>query len=96
MHALDRAIAELAGSQDNLVTRDQLLAIGLGRGAIAHRLSTGRWQRVHPGVYLVAPAPLDPRARARAALSRAAQTQLSATRPRPGSGTSSRTTKRST
>lgn len=68
MHAIDRAIAELAGSQDNLVTRDQLLAIGLGRGAIAHRLSTGRWQRVHPGVYLVAPAPLDPRARARAAL----------------------------
>jgi Transcriptional regulator, AbiEi antitoxin len=68
MHAIDRAIAELAGRQDNLITRDQLLATGLGRGAIAHRLSTGRWQRVHPGVYLVAPAPLDPHARARAAL----------------------------
>ena len=48
-------LTNLAGGQDNLVIRDQLLAIGLGRGAIAHRLSTGRWQRVHPGVFLVAP-----------------------------------------
>ncbi len=91
MHARERAIADLAGCQDNRVTRDQLLATGLGRGAIAHRLSTGRWQRVHPGVFLVAPAPLDPRARARAK-----RTQSSATRPPPGSGTSSPTTKRST
>ena len=59
MHACERAIAELAGRQDNLVTREQLLAIGLGRGAIAHRLAAGRWRRVHPGVYLVAPAPLQ-------------------------------------
>lgn len=68
MHAHERSIAELAGRQDNLVTREQLAAVGIGRGAIAHRLSAGRWQRVHPGVYLVAPAPLDFRARARAAM----------------------------
>jgi very-short-patch-repair endonuclease len=68
MHDRELAIAELAGRQDNLVSRDQLRAIGLGRGAIAHRLSAGRWQRVHPSVYLVAPAPLDLGARARAAV----------------------------
>ena len=68
MHACERAIAELAGRQDNLVTREQLLTIGLGRGAIAHRLAAGRWRHVHPGVYLIAPAPLQLRARARAAL----------------------------
>ena len=68
MHARERAIGELAGRQDNLVTREQLLTIGLGRGAIAHRLSAGRWRRVHPGVYLVAPAPLHLRAEARAAV----------------------------
>jgi very-short-patch-repair endonuclease len=68
MHARDQAIAEIASRQDNLIASDQLLALGVGRGAIAHRLSTGRWQRLHNGVYLIGPAPPTPRARARAAL----------------------------
>jgi hypothetical protein len=67
MQARELAITELAGRQDNMVSREQLREIGVGRGAIAHRVSAGRWQRVHANVYLVAPAPLDLKARARAA-----------------------------
>ena len=33
--------------------RRQLLAAGLGRGAIAHRIATGRLAAIHPGVYVV-------------------------------------------
>jgi very-short-patch-repair endonuclease len=57
----DRAIARIAGRQRGLVTRAQLAEAGLGRGAIAHRVSRGRLHRVHRGVYLVGhrvPAPL--------------------------------------
>jgi very-short-patch-repair endonuclease/predicted transcriptional regulator of viral defense system len=68
MHARERAIAEVAGGQDNVITAEQLLALGVGRGAIAHRLGSGRWQRLHKGVYLVGPAPPTPRAAARAAV----------------------------
>jgi len=49
----DRALAAIATSQRGLVTRDQLLTLGLGRGAIAHRVSGGRLHRLHRGVYLV-------------------------------------------
>lgn len=31
MHAQERTIAETAGRQDNVITREQLLALGLGR-----------------------------------------------------------------
>ncbi len=51
----------MAERQRGLITRAQLEAIGLGRGGIAHRLSTGRLHQVHRGVYLVGhrvPAPL--------------------------------------
>jgi hypothetical protein len=37
----DRAIAALAARQYGVVTRDQLSDLGLGRGAIGRRLSTG-------------------------------------------------------
>ncbi len=40
----------------------------LGRGAIAHRLAIGRWQRLHNGVYLIGSAPATAMARARAAI----------------------------
>jgi very-short-patch-repair endonuclease len=68
MHPRDRAVAELAGRQDNVISRKQLLALGVGRRAIARRLANGLWQRRHRGVYLIGPAPPTPRARARAAL----------------------------
>ncbi len=51
--SLDRAIAQLAARQHGVVTRQQLLALGLGRGAIEARLKGGRLHVVHSGVYLV-------------------------------------------
>lgn len=48
--------------------REQLLQAGLGRGAIAHRVQTGLWQRLHKNVYLLGPAPPTLMARARAAV----------------------------
>jgi len=67
MHHVERAIARIAGRQDNVIGRDQLLAAGLNRGAIAYRTHTGRMQRLHTGVYLLGPAPPSQMARARAA-----------------------------
>jgi very-short-patch-repair endonuclease len=67
MHAQERAIGEIAGRQDNVITREQLVALGIGRGAIAHRLTDGLLQRMHQGVYLIGPAAPTVIARARAA-----------------------------
>ncbi len=67
MHAVERAIARVAGRQDNVITREQLIAAGLGRGAIEHRVETRMMQRLHRGVYLLGAAPPTPMARARAA-----------------------------
>jgi predicted transcriptional regulator of viral defense system len=67
MQVVERAIAAIAGRQDNVITREQLLEAGLGRGAIAHRVQAGAMQRMHRGVYLIGPAPPTPMARARAA-----------------------------
>jgi very-short-patch-repair endonuclease len=51
--SLDAAIAELAARQHGVVSRDQLLGLGLGRGAIDHRLAAGRLHAVHRGVFAV-------------------------------------------
>jgi Protein of unknown function (DUF559) len=59
MHSLTRvrspdlAIAALADRQHGVVARRQLSAVGLGSGAIQHRLSTGRLHRVFPGAFAV-------------------------------------------
>jgi very-short-patch-repair endonuclease len=68
MHPTDRAVAPLAGRQDNVLSREQLIFLGVGRSAIARRLENGRWQRLHRSVYLIGPAPPTPRAKARAAI----------------------------
>jgi very-short-patch-repair endonuclease len=56
-HALERpgdtGLAEIAAKQWGVVSRQQLHALGLGRGAIGHRLRTARLHRLHPGVYAV-------------------------------------------
>jgi very-short-patch-repair endonuclease len=49
----ERQVAELAARQYGVVTRAQLLAVGLGRRAIDLRLRAGRLHPVHRGVYLV-------------------------------------------
>jgi very-short-patch-repair endonuclease len=46
-------IRTLAGRQYGHVTRAQLLGLGLGRGAIDHRIEAGKLIVVHPGVYAV-------------------------------------------
>src|SRR4051794_27470987 len=46
-------LAELARSQHGLVTREQLLAAGLTRHQIQHRIARGGLLRVHRGVYRV-------------------------------------------
>ena len=51
--ALDAAIAHLAARQYGVVTREQLLALGLTRAAITHRLRTGSLHHLYRGVYLV-------------------------------------------
>jgi very-short-patch-repair endonuclease len=66
--AWETRVGKIAGAQRNLITLDQLAALGIGRNAIEHRLASGRWQRLHKGVYLIGPAPPTLPARARAAV----------------------------
>src|SRR5690242_12712814 len=59
----DAEVARLAAGQHGVVARRQLLAIGLSRNAIDHRVVTGRLHPAHRGVYLVGhpkPAPFAP------------------------------------
>ena len=61
--ALERRILELAETQNGRVTRSQLLALGLGRGAILHRLHSGRLIAARRGVYTLGVGPETPEAR---------------------------------
>src|SRR5690349_6604883 len=47
---LDGVWHDLAAVQGGILTRQQALAHGLTEAAIAARLTTNRWQRLHPGV----------------------------------------------
>jgi very-short-patch-repair endonuclease len=51
--SFDALIAALADRQHGVVSRGQLTRLGLGRGAIDHRLECGRLHFVHRGVYAV-------------------------------------------
>lgn len=50
---VDAAVAALAATQHGVVSRRQLVELGLGRGAIRHRLEAGRLHPLHRGVYAV-------------------------------------------
>jgi very-short-patch-repair endonuclease len=50
---MDRAIGRLAERQHGVVTRAQLLELGLNRGAITHRVDLGRLRPIHRGVYTI-------------------------------------------
>ncbi|MGZ4215500.1 MAG: type IV toxin-antitoxin system AbiEi family antitoxin domain-containing protein [Solirubrobacteraceae bacterium] len=63
----EEGIWGVAGRQDNVVSRAQLFALGVGRRVIARQLESGRWRCLHRGIYLIGPAPPALPARARAA-----------------------------
>ena len=65
---IDKAIAALARRQHGYITREQLLAIGLGRRAIQYRVAAGSLIPVHAGVYAVGHLPVGPEACAHAAV----------------------------
>src|SRR3954462_9236812 len=50
---LDQAIAALALGQYGVVSRAQLLELGVRPRALSHRLAAGRLHQVHVGVYAV-------------------------------------------
>ncbi len=56
---IDRLISALAEAQHGVVAVWQLMELGLGRGAIQHRVSIGRLHRVHQGVFAVGHANLS-------------------------------------
>src|SRR5919198_6186904 len=49
----DRKLADLARRQYGVVSRRQVLALGIDRGGIERRLAAGRLHRMHRGVYAV-------------------------------------------
>lgn len=51
--ATDQRIAALATGQHGVVAHRQLIELGLGRGAIQHRIGAGRLHPIHRGVYAV-------------------------------------------
>jgi very-short-patch-repair endonuclease len=57
-HAFDRRLTELASTQQGIFTRTQALDVGLSPDMIDRRLWTGRWQRLHTGVYRLAGPPI--------------------------------------
>lgn len=63
----DRAITARAATQFGLVTVAQARELGLSTDQIKHRVRSGRWQRLHRGVYRVAGSPPSWRQRALAA-----------------------------
>lgn len=52
-HSLDRAVSELGQRQHGVVSRRQLLALGMGRRAIVGRLERGQLHEVFRGAYVI-------------------------------------------
>jgi very-short-patch-repair endonuclease/predicted transcriptional regulator of viral defense system len=48
-----KQVFALAASQHNVVTRAQLLELGVSSAAVKHRIRRGRLHSVHPGIYVV-------------------------------------------
>ena len=67
-NTIDRKIAALASRQHAVVTRRQLLKLGLTNAEIAYRIKIGRLHRLHRGVYAVGHRPVSRLAYAMAAV----------------------------
>ena len=67
MQDVERAIAKIGARRDNVISLDQLLSAGLGRGAVAHRVRARSMKRLHRTVYLLGAAPPTLMGRTRAA-----------------------------
>lgn len=65
---MDRRLTARIDGQFGLVTRTQALAFGLSDKAVRWKVDSGRWVRVHPGVYLTVPGRDDWQVRALAVL----------------------------
>ena len=57
--ASDPSWQAVADEQGGLVSRQQLIDLGLTRAQAAANVDNGRWQRVHPGVYATFTGPID-------------------------------------
>jgi hypothetical protein len=66
-----RSWTALLSVQHGIADRDQALAAGLSRWHVEHRLASGAWQRIYPGVYATFSGPLNREARLWAAVRRA-------------------------
>lgn len=49
----DARLAVVAGRQGGCLSRDQALALGFPSSTIGRRISSGAWEAVHPGVYVL-------------------------------------------
>lgn len=54
---LEEAIGALASQQEGVVTRSQLLALGMTGREVRRRLESGRLAKLHRGVYRVSSVP---------------------------------------
>lgn len=51
MRAAEKAVVMLASCQDGVVSLEQACARGMSKDQVKRRVRSGRWCRVHPGVY---------------------------------------------
>ncbi len=58
-------IEELSDSRDGVLTLDEAVRGGLTLRQVRHRVRTGQWTKLHPGVYLVGRREPDQRASTR-------------------------------
>lgn len=65
---MDALIGRIAARQERLITRAQLLALGLSYDQIRGRVKRGLLHPVHHGVFIVGPLTIPPKARLKAAL----------------------------
>jgi very-short-patch-repair endonuclease len=72
----DRLIGLVASRQHGVILREQLAALGLGRGAIAHRRRRGLLHPLHDGAYVWGDGTATPEARALAAVAVSGQTAV--------------------